>query len=128
MINFFLAEKYESLGPIGEGDGFGPWAEEVTESETAVNLLAKVISYALGVMTIGAGIWFLFQTIIAGYNYMNAAGDKTRIENAGRRLTNAIIGLALVVAAYGILALVGNLLGIEFLNVGKLFSLVGGAK
>jgi len=75
----------------------------------------------VGHMTIGAGIWFLFQAIIAGYNYMNAAGDKTRIENAGRRLTNSLIGLAIVIAAYGLLALIGSFLGIEFLNLGALF-------
>lgn len=108
----------EPLGRIGEGQGFGPWASGLAEPET---IITRIISNAIGAMTIGAGIWFLFQAIIAGYNYMNAAGDKARIENAGRKLTNSLIGIALVVAAYGLLALIGSFLGIEFLNLGKLF-------
>jgi len=123
MINFFLAqENFQNLGEIGSGEGFGPWAEKIIGGTQPESLLATIISNIIGAMTIGAGIWFLFQAIIAGYNYMNAAGDKVRIENAGRKLTNSLIGIALVVAAYGFLALIGSFLGIEFLNIGKLFS------
>ena len=119
MINSLLAQK--DLGTIGKGPGFGPWVGPITVGDDPAGVLSRIISNALGVMTIGAGIWFLFQAIIAGYNYMSAAGDKARIENAGRRLTNSLIGLAIVVAAYGLLALIGSFLGIEFLNIGKLF-------
>ena len=111
----------KGLGTIGEGEGFGPWAN-ITETTNASSILATVISNAIGAMTIGAGIWFLFQAIIAGYNYLSAGGDKTKIEAAGRKLTNSLIGIALVVAAYGFLAIIGSFLGIEFLKIGKLFS------
>ena len=120
IINLLLAEKFEQLGPIGSGEGFGPWAN-ITEKTNASSILAIVISNALGAMTIFAGIWFLFQAIIAGYNFMSAGGDKTRIENARQKLTNSLIGIAIVVAAYGFLALIGSFMGIEFLNLGKLF-------
>src|SRR4030066_226095 len=122
MINFLLVQQPKStpLGTIGQDGGFGPWAEKIIGGTQPENLLATIMSNIIGAMTIGAGIWFLFQTIIAGYNYMNAAGDKARIENAGRKLTNSLIGIALVVAAYGFLALIGSFLGIEFLNLGGL--------
>jgi len=126
IINFLLAlqDKYEPLGKLGEGEGFGPWAVKIigggTEGQPE-NILASIMSKVIGVMTIGAGIWFLFQAIIAGYNFMSAGGDKTRIENARQRLTNSLIGIAIVVAAYGLLALIGSFMGIEFLNLGKLF-------
>jgi len=131
MFTFFLADK--DLGTIGEGEGFGPWAEKIIKGGAQgqpENLLATIMSNIIGAMTIGAGIWFLFQAIIAGYNYMNAAGDKARIENAGRKLTNSLIGIAVVVAAYGLLALIGTFLGIEFLKLGDLFKTIipGGTK
>lgn len=122
MTNTFLAQVEHKLGPQ-LGQGFNPWSN-ITESTDASVILANVISNAIGAMTIGAGIWFLFQAIIAGYNYMNAAGDKARIENAGRRLTNSLIGIAIVVAAYGLLSLIGSFLGIEFLNLGGLFKTI----
>ena len=126
MINFLLAQqpKATPLGTIGQDGGFGPWAEKIIGGTQPESLLASILSNIIGAMTIGAGIWFLFQAIIAGYNYMNAAGDKARIENAGRKLTNSLVGIALVVAAYGFLSLIGSFLGIEFLNLGKLFSTI----
>lgn len=116
IINFLLAQK--DLGTIGKGEGFGPWANFASGYNPGVTL-ATIISKILGVMTIFAGIWFLFQAIIAGYNYLSAGGDKTRIENAWRKLSNALIGLAIVVAAYGLIALLGTFLGVDFLNIGK---------
>ena len=121
IVNFLLTEKFEPLGPIGKGEGFGPWASFTEDISGPSTILAKVISMAIGAMTIFAGIWFLFQAIIAGYNFMSAGGDKTRIENARQKLTNSLIGIAIVVAAYGLLALIGSFMGIEFLNLGKLF-------
>lgn len=107
-------EKFKDLGTIGKGEGFGPWAQTTEPG----NVVANIISKGLGLLTIIAGIWFLFQVIIAGYNYMSAAGDKARIEAAGRKLTNSLIGLAIVVAAYAILALIGKFLGVNFLDIG----------
>ena len=122
---FSILLAAEPLGTIGgKGEGFGPWAVKIigggTEGQPE-NILASIMSKVIGVMTIGAGIWFLFQAIIAGYNFMSAGGDKTRIENARQKLTNSLIGIAIVVAAYGLLALIGSFMGIEFLNLGKLF-------
>ncbi len=119
LLAYSIMEK--PLGKIGEGPGFGPWAQV---SENPAGVLSSIISNALGAMTIGAGIWFLFQAIIAGYNYMNAAGDKTRIENAGRKLTNSLIGIAIVVAAYGLIAILGTFLGVKFLELGTIFDII----
>ena len=120
IFNILLAK--EDLGPIGgKGEGFGPWAVKILGGDQPENILASIMSKVIGAMTIGAGIWFLFQAIIAGYNYMSAGGDKARIEAAGKKLTNSLIGIALVIAAYGLLALIGSFMGIEFLNLGKLF-------
>ncbi|MFA5024741.1 MAG: hypothetical protein WC523_07385 [Patescibacteria group bacterium] len=115
MINFLLADK--DLGAIGTGEGFGAWAEFGDNPST---LLTEIISKILGILTIFAGIWFLFQAIMAGYSYLSAGGDKARIENAWRKLTNALIGLAIVVAAYGLIALLGTFLGVKFLEIGDL--------
>lgn len=125
MINFLLTENYEPLGGIAQDEegkaleGFGAWA--VGDPS---NLLTTIISNILGILTIFAGIWFLFQAIMAGYSYLSAGGDKTRIENAWRKLTNALIGLAIVVAAYGLIALLGTFLGVNFLEIGDLFDLI----
>jgi len=114
------------LGIIGEGEGFGLWADfaKAGQPEKPGVILANIISMVIGIMTIGAGIWFLFQTIIAGYGYMSAGGDRERIQTAGRKLTNALIGIAVVVAAYGLLALLSSFMGIKFLDIGSAINLL----
>jgi len=116
-------EKGKDLGTIGGGEGFGPWAKAAAALGKTGNpgiILANILSNVLGIMTIGAGIWFLFQAIIAGYGYMSAGGDRERIQTAGRKLTNALIGIAVVAAAYGLLALLSSFVGIEFLKIGPI--------
>jgi len=117
--NLLLAEKFEPLGTIGEGKGFGPWAAGTSDPG---GTLTKIISNFLAIMTIAAGIWFLFQVILAGYNYLSAGGDRDKIVHAGQKLTNALIGLAIVVAAYALLSLVGTFLGVDFLDINKAIS------
>ena len=116
--NNLITLKTEPLGEIGggpDGVGLGPWNNPTNPGI----ILSDIISMAIGVMTLVAGIWFLFQAIMAGYNFLNAGGDKERLVNAGRKLTNAIIGLVIVVAAYGLMALIGKLLGVNFLEINK---------
>lgn len=117
-------EKFKDLGTIGGGEGFGPWAEKALSEKNPGIILANILSNVLGVMTIFAGIWFLFQAIIAGYGYMSAGGDKEKIQTAGRKLTNAIIGIAVVAAAYGLLALLSSFVGIKFLDIGSAINLL----
>jgi len=125
MIKILLAQNPHPLGTVGEGPGLGPFSN----LPEPTSVLSKIISIAIGVMTIGAGIFFLFQVIIAGYNYLSAGGDAKLIETAGKKITNAIIGLLIVVVAYAFLSLLGTLLGVEFLDINKAFlTILGGVK
>lgn len=48
------------------------------------------------------GVLFLVLTIYAGFLWMTAAGEKTKVESAKKILTNAVIGLILIIAAYAL--------------------------
>lgn len=107
MINILLAQREE---PLGSFKGLGPLGSP-TEG-TATTLFASVLSSVIGFMTIIGALWFLFQVIISGYNWLSAGGDKQKIAEAQSKLTNAIIGLIVVVAAIFVVRLVTDLLGI----------------
>ena len=122
MSKILLSDKgVEPLGTIGEGEGLGPWSniDKIDKLNNPGIILADIISMAIGVMTLGAGIWFLFQIIIAGYNYLSAGGDRERFVAAGRKLTNSMIGLAIVIAAYALIALLGTIFNVDFLDINK---------
>lgn len=132
MINFsnLLAQTPHPLGQIGgpKEEGFGPWGwlgKEGTTIGTAAGIFTGIISNVIGGMTIVAGIWFIFQFIIGGYSYMIAGGDPQKMGQATKKITSALIGLIIVVAAYAIISLLGELLGFKFLDLAPLIKELG---
>lgn len=122
MNNLFtvLAQTPKELGPIGgeAGTGLGPWSWLFKQKDVvyAAGIFTDIISRIIGVMTIVAGLWFIFQFIIGGYSYMTAGGDPQKMGQATQKITSALIGLLVIVAAYAIISLLGALLGFEILN------------
>jgi len=111
------------LGQIGgkPTEGFGPWGDLGAQGiKEATGAFTNIISRIIGVMTIIVGIWFIFQFIIGGYSYMTAGGDQQKMANATKKITSAFIGLIIVVVAYAVMSLLGELLGFKFLNLGPL--------
>jgi cytochrome bd-type quinol oxidase subunit 2 len=65
-----------------------------------------VIQAFLGLL----GIVFVILIIYAGFTWMTAGGDESKIEHATALLKNAIIGLVITIAAYSITYFVFNAL------------------
>lgn len=61
-------------------------------------MVARVITKLLGFL----GIILVAFIIYSGWQYMSAGGDKTKIEEAKKRIVNAVIGLVIIVSAYSI--------------------------
>lgn len=108
--------------PLGILEGIGPLGETwkfISLPKQAIDLFNKILSLIIGVMTVVAGIWFIFQFIIGAFSWLTAGSDKTAIENAQKRIMNSVIGLVVVVAAIFLVDLLGRLIGLEILSPGK---------
>lgn len=104
------------LGQIGGKEGFGPWGnlgEIGTTIGTAAGAFTSILSRIIGVMTIVAGLWFIFSFIIGAYGFLTAGGDSKKMGEAASKITSALIGLVVIVAAYALISLIGKLLGFE---------------
>lgn len=84
------------------------------------NELNAIVSIFIGFLTTIAALWFIIRMIIGGISWLSAGGEQKSIQNAQQTITNAIIGLAIVVASYAIISVIGKLLGIEILNPAKM--------
>lgn len=102
------------LGTIG-GEGLGPFGKTTFTGGSALAAVTGTISAVIGFMTVSAAVWFLFNFIIGGFAWITAAGDKTKLQEAQSRLYNAFIGLVVVIAGWGILALAGQFFGYDIL-------------
>jgi len=72
--------------------------------------LGKFLNNIFMLITAGAGIFALFNFIMAGYSYMSANGDKEKIEQAWSKIWQSVVGLAIVAGAFLIAALAGQIL------------------
>jgi len=105
--------------PLGGLSGIGNIGLEGGNPAAAENLLATIISNLIGLLTVAAGIWFLIQIILAGFNFINAQGDPQKSEKARSQITQGVLGLAIVVGAVFLVSLIGELLGLNFLNIAE---------
>jgi hypothetical protein len=100
------------LSPEGGFKGFGNLGLTGGAGE-APTIFNAFISGVIGFLTIIAIIWLIFLLITGAYGVMSAGGDKAALETARKRLTTAIVGFVIVVAAIFIIRLIGELLGLE---------------
>jgi hypothetical protein len=66
------------------------------------------------VVTLG-GVAFIIFLIWGGIEWLTAGGDKTRVETAQKMISNAVIGIAVLVASYAIALFFQNALKINIL-------------
>ena len=76
-----------------EGAGF-----DTSNTMDITNIVGNFITGFLALL----GIIFIVLIILAGYNWMTAAGDEEKVNKAKDTLTRAIIGLVITVGAYAI--------------------------
>lgn len=95
--------------------------EDVKDPSESVTIFTDILSGIVGIMTIAAAIWFIFNFISGAYKFISAGGDQQKIQDAQKLLQNAFIGLFLVIASIFLLGLVGTIIGVPFLDFGALF-------
>jgi hypothetical protein len=106
-----------NLGRIGGADGFGPFGNlDLSDVGAAAGAFNTIISNTIGIMTIIAGIWFIFMFIMGAFGYLTAGGDTKKLGDATRRIGTAFTGLIVIVLAYALISLIGGLLGFNILN------------
>jgi len=86
---------------------------------TAIN---TIFSQVIGFLTIVAGLAFLIYFIIGAINWITAGGDAKKVDTAKSYMTNGAIGMVVIVAAYSIIWIIGQVLGLNILDPGDTFS------
>jgi len=105
----------QSMGNIS-GTGLGPFGQQPAGGGAqALTQVTGVVSGIIGLLTVCASIWFMFQMLFAGYEWISAGGDAKKLEEARQRITHGFMGLVIVVGAWALLAVTGQFLGYDIL-------------
>jgi hypothetical protein len=79
--------------------------------------IGSLISSLVGVFLILAFISTLLYMILGGFDWVTSGGDKTKLQSARDKITNALVGLIVVGASWAVMMIVGNFIGIDFPNL-----------
>ncbi len=77
------------------------------------NFIPKLIS----LLFIVGSLAFFFMFLIGAIRWITSGGDKAQIEGARSQITQAVIGLVLMVSIWAIAKLLETVLGIKLLNI-----------
>ena len=78
--------------------------------------VGQLISALVGTLLIIAALLAFFFLILGGIQWITSGGDKAGMEAARNKITHAIVGLIIVGAAWAIMLLVQNFLGVSIIG------------
>jgi len=78
--------------------------------------VGELISALVGTLLIIAALVAFIYLILGGIQWITSGGDKAGMEAARNKITHAIVGLIIVGAAWAVMALVQNFLGISIIG------------
>lgn len=118
MSVFAAGSSGQSAGTIG-GGGLGPFGAIMFSGQggavTALQKITATVSAIIGFMTVAAGIWFLFELLFGGYEWISSGGDAKKLEGAKARLTHGFMGLTIIIGAWALLSVTGQFFGYDIL-------------
>ena len=102
LLAFSLIQPAHAEGPLGHMSNAA--AGTGLESKTLPQVLGSFAKGAIGLV----GVIFLILTIYAGFTWMLAGGDETKVKKAKSIIIAAVTGLIITLMAYGITTFVIN--------------------
>ncbi len=85
-----LTNAQQQLNVVGTNAG--------SSTATLPQLIGNLINVALTVIGIFLVVWFVY----AGYQWMMSGGDEKKVADAKKKISSAVIGLVIILAAYAI--------------------------
>ena len=72
--------------------------------------IGNFLNLIVQALIVGAGIYALFNLVLAGYAFMSAGDDPKKVAAAWSKITQTIIGLAFAAGAFVLAAIFGQLI------------------
>lgn len=72
--------------------------------------IGNLLNLILKLMVVGAGIYALFNFVLAGYSFLSAGDDPKKVEAAWAKIWQTAIGLAFAAGAFVLAGIFGYLI------------------
>lgn len=78
---------------------------------------ASLVSGLISLIMLVAALLFFFMLIWGGIKWVTSEGDEKKVASARAQITSALIGLAIIFAAWAIVQLINVIFGINILTL-----------
>ncbi|MDX9778819.1 MAG: hypothetical protein RBT30_01090 [Patescibacteria group bacterium] len=96
---FFNANQVFAQGDLlSSQEGMADVQAVFGEPEDIRVTIVKIINIILSVL----GVLFVVLLVMAGFKYMTAAGNEDKVKEAVKQISQAVIGLIIILSAWGI--------------------------
>lgn len=103
------AQSFGKISPPPAISRFGFGAEGIS----------KFLSNAIALFYVIATVVLVLMIIWGAFDWMISEGDKEKVANARNRILNAIIGILIFAAAFGIIRVLGQFTGFSFFQTSQ---------
>ena len=111
LIVFYVSMLVTSVSMIPTG----AQAQQLTIAPPTGGVIANIpalIGWAIQILFVVAGLVAFVYLLLGGIKWITSGGDKGQVEAARNQIIQALIGLVVVFAAWGMIVLVETLLNI----------------
>ncbi len=81
--------------------------------------IGLLFTRVLGLALVIAAVLVFAYLVLGGIEWITSGGDKGKTEAARSKITAALVGLAIVAAAYALMQVVAYVFGIDVFNLGN---------
>lgn len=117
-FSVFLASSLYLLSPIAAKAAITNTAVPGGSSpDSSPKQFAVTIATLWQTIILVGGLAFLLYFLLGGLNWITAGGDKGKIEEARGKITQGLVGLAILAASYVIIKFIETAIGMNLLNI-----------
>ncbi|PIY79620.1 MAG: hypothetical protein COY81_01655 [Candidatus Pacebacteria bacterium CG_4_10_14_0_8_um_filter_43_12] len=107
LISLVYAADDFGIGTIDTPPGVNVYQQAAQDNTGADIGIIYFVSNLIKIFAVLAGVWTLFNVILAGYIYLNSSGDAGSHQKVQTQITNSVIGLLFIVLSFTIGGLIG---------------------
>jgi hypothetical protein len=79
--------------------------------------ISQFVPKAVGLVFVFGGVVFFFMLVWGAISWILSGGDKAHLESAKGKITNAIVGIVLLVGSFAIIKLLQAFFGVHILSI-----------
>ncbi|HYD34893.1 MAG TPA: hypothetical protein VD999_02400 [Vitreimonas sp.] len=113
------ADFGKGITPAADNFNITKFGDSAVGRETALKNLELFVSQILGFLTVLAALFFIVYFVMGAFKWTAAGGDSGKVGKARDQMIQGVMGLIIIVAAYGVMGLIGRIVGIDVLSPGQ---------